>query len=343
MDAPHQYVSHSGAVVDEALFGDSVVRFLYSTARERAPWMMRAVGSAWLTELLANLQFDLPLAPHLLGNRGFLARSGVDLSEAVEPPSSFRTPRHIFERRIRWWECRPGPQRADVVVSPCDARVLVGSLRDGHPLQVKGALFDLEALLGRDKPRWRAALAEADWAVLRLTPDRYHWNHTPVAGLVRDIYTVEGQFHACNPSATVALVTPLSMNARVVTVIDTDVPGGTQVGLVAMIEVVALMIGEVVQRYSAHRYDDPQLVVPGLFVERGVPKSLYRPGSSTTVLLFQPGRVCFDERLVHNARRTDVRSRLSAGFHHPLVETDVRVRSPLAHRPLAHNTVEVHP
>ena len=52
------------------------------------------------------------------------------------------------------------------------------------------------------------------------------------------------------PGAVVALVTPYSKNSRVVTIIDTEVPGGTGVGLVAMIEVVALMIGEVVQCYS---------------------------------------------------------------------------------------------
>lgn len=71
-------------------------------------------------------------------------------------------------------------------------------------------------------------------------------------------------------------MTPFSKNKRVVTVIDTDVEGGTQVGLVAMIEVVALIIGEVVQ---------------------------CRPGSSTNVLLFQPRRVRFLDDLLANQRR----------------------------------------
>jgi len=113
-------------------------------------------------------------------------------------------------------------------------------------------------------------------------------------------------------------------------VFDTDVPGGTGVGLVAMIEVVALMIGDIVQCYSDVAYDDPVPVVPGLAVARGCPKSLYRPGSSTDVLLFQPGRVCFAADLLHNQRRRDVQSRFSHGFGRPLVETEVRVRSLIA-------------
>jgi phosphatidylserine decarboxylase len=93
------------------------------------------------------------------------------------------------------------------------------------------------------------------------------------------------------------------------------------------------MIGEVVQCYSAERYDDPQPVRPGLFMERGRPKSLYRPGSSTDVLIFQPGRVRFADDLLRNQRRRDVASRFARGFGAPLVETEVAVRSLLA-RPL---------
>jgi len=118
---------------------------------------------------------------------------------------------------------------------------------------------------------------------------------------------------------------------RVVTIIDTDVAGGTHVGMVAMIEIVALMIGEIEQRYSAHRYQDPMPVVPGLFMERGQPKSLFRPGSSTTVLIFEPGRVRFALDLLCNQRRADAQSRYSIALGAPAVETDVQVRSALGH------------
>jgi hypothetical protein len=65
-----------------------------------------------------------------------------------------------------------------------------------------------------------------------------------------DIYEVDGAYHACNPSAIVSLGPPFSKNKRVVSVFDTDCPGGSQVGLVAMIEVVALMIGDINLCYS---------------------------------------------------------------------------------------------
>jgi phosphatidylserine decarboxylase len=151
-----------------------------------------------------------------------------------------------------------------------------------------------------------------------------------VTGVVVDHYEVEGRYHSCNPAAVVREVTPYSKNHRVVTVIDTDVDGGSRVGLVAMIEVVALMIGDIVQCYSDHRYDDPRPMKNGMRLEKGQPKSLYRPGSSTDILLFQPGRVAFAADLVANRGRTDVVSRFTIGFNTSLVETEVRLRATIA-------------
>ena len=112
-------------------------------------------------------------------------------------------------------------------------------------------------MIGTDKKKWLNEFSGGDFAIFRLTPDKYHYNHSPVNGKVIDIYEVDGHFHSCNPGAIVKIVTPYSKNRRVVTVIDTDIPGGSNVGLVAMIEVVALMIGEIEQCYSCLLYTSP--------------------------------------------------------------------------------------
>jgi phosphatidylserine decarboxylase len=298
--------------------------------RENAPLLFRMLTGARMSSVLGLINFDLPFAGGFAGNRRFLAECGVDLGECLQPHEFFDTPRKVFERQIRYWECRPMPDDPRAVVSPADARVLVGSFRESSLLFLKEKFFDFEEFLGRDKQEWLRAFAGGEFAVFRLTPDKYHYNHVPVAGRVADIYEIPGGYHSCNPGAVVEAVTPYSKNKRVVTVINTDVPGGTGVGLVAMIEVVALMIGEIVQCYSGARYDDPQEVKPGMFLVKGAPKSLYRPGSSTDVLIFQEGRVAFAEDLVRNMHVNNVESRFSLGFGRPLVETDVKVRSLVA-------------
>lgn len=328
---PHQYIDRrSGQPRNERLFNDPIVRHLYGSAREVAPMVFKFAISRRTTGLLGWLNYDLPIGGALSGNRKFLAECGVDLDEALDPPEALDSVRKVFERKIRYWDCRPMPEDETIIVSPADSRVLVGSLSETSVLFLKNKFFDLTELLGREKRAWLAAFARGSFAIFRLTPDKYHYNHTPVAGVIRDVYEVRGNYHACNPAAIVAEVTPYSKNTRTVTMIDTDVADGSQVGLVAMIEVTALMIGEVMQCYSREKYDEPRPVVPGMFVERGCPKSLYRPGSSTDVLLFEPGRVAFDQDLLHNQQRAGVQSRFSAGFGRPLVETEVEVRSQIA-------------
>lgn len=281
--------------------------------------------------MLAYLNYDFPFGGHLTGKNNFLKALDIDLHECLAP-EKLDSARKVFERQIRYWICRPMAKDTDIIVSPADAKALVGSLCETSHLFIKDKFFSFEELLGTHRREWLRTFAGGEFAIFRLTPEMYHYNHSPVAGTVLDIYTVDGDYHSCNPAAVITIATPYSMNKRVITIIDTDVAGGSQIGRVAMIEIVALMIGDVVQAYSEKEYFDPKPVLPGMFLTRGAPKSLYCPGSSTDVLLFERGRIRFDDDLVRNRCNPAARSRFSLGFGVPLVETLVKVRSSLARR-----------
>jgi len=321
----HQYIDReTGRVVTEQPVGDRAVRLLYSHVRENAPRLFRALTSRRVSQLLAYWSYDNPLGAPLPAAR---ALAGVDLGECLDPPDTYDTLRKLFQRRIRYWSCRPIPDDPRRVVAPADACALFGSLRESSALYVKHKFFAFEELLGGARREWLRSFAGGDYALLRLTPGDYHWNHVPVAGRVVDFYVIDGGRHSCNPSAVLAAASPYSKNRRAVTVIDSDCPGGTGAGLVAMVEVVALMVGEVQQCYSDFGYDDPRPIRPGLFVRRGAPKSVFLPGSSTDIVLFEPGRVRFDADLLRNQRDSRVRSRFQSIVGGGLVETRVRVRS----------------
>jgi len=330
----HQYIERdSGQVVTEQLLADRMVRLLYHNVRENNSRFFKLLTSSRSSHILGMVNFDRPV----LSRRTLLAEYGVDSSELRDLPEQLDTPRKIFERKIRYEECRPMPLEPDAVVSPADARVVIGSFRDTSLLFLKEKFFVFEELLGPGKADWLRVFDGGDFAVFRLTPDKYHYNHVPVAGQVVDFYTIDGDYHSCNPLAVVSMATPYSKNRRVVTIIDTDVPRGTGVGLVAMVEVVALMIGDIVQAYSSRGYEAPRLVESGMFLEKGQPKSLFRPGSSTDILIFQPDRIEFSDDITENMRRSGVSSRFSHGFGRPLVETDLRVRSRIARAALGKN------
>lgn len=327
----HQYIEReSRNICTEHLFGDQAVRFLYSKVRESAPLVFRAMTGARVTRWLGILNYDDFLSQNIRGRLGLFTSAGIDLEECLDSPSKLDTLKKVFERKIRYWACRPMPNDPAAVVSPCDAKMLIGSFCEWSGLFLKDKFFNFDELIGTNKKRWRAALQDGVFAIFRLTPEKYHYNHTPVSGKVVDFYQISGRYHACNPNAVVSVLTPYSKNKRVVTVIDTDVPDGNGAGLVVMIEVAALMIGDIHQCYSETRYDYPVPIGAGMFVKRGFPKSLFRPGGSSVVLLFQKDRVRFADDIVANMARPGVESIFSRGFEQPLVETDVKVRSFIA-------------
>jgi len=320
----HEYIHRAtSAQVTEQPLGDRLVRLVYSRVRERAPRLFNALTSRRATGLLSAIHYDIR---RRCDGLALLARIGADPAECLDPPAGLDTPRKVFERRIRYWDCRPMEEDESSVVSPADARVLIGSLAEEELLFLKDNFFNGVELLGHKSP-WADRFARGDYAIFRLTPDKYHYNHVPVNGRVVDYYTIDGAYHSCNPSAALAMGSIHARNRREVTIIDTDIPGGTGIGLVAMVEVVAMMIGDIVQCYSEERYGHPAPIQIGLRLRKGQPKSLYRPGSSTDVLLFEPRRMTFSADLCHHCRRVDIRSRYSLGLGRPLVEIDLPLRS----------------
>ncbi len=326
----HRYIDRTtGNVMRERLLADSVIAAMYSPALESAPLLTHLASSRYVSRVLGYLNYDNLASSRVTGMLRFLRDSDIDLSEFVGNISEYDTPRKLFERQIRYWACRPTAEDPSAVLCPADARVLVGSMDEASGLYLKQKFFSFPELLGENSP-WQASFTSGDYAIFRLTPEKYHYTHVPVSGRVLDFYSVDGRYHPCNPNAVVQLINPVSKNRRVITILDTDIPAGSQVGQVAMIEVVALMVGQIEQRYSVARYHDPCSLSRDMFLRAGAPKALFRPGSSTVVLLFQKGRVRFAEDLLRNQQRGGIRNRFSLTLGEPLTETDVAVRSLLA-------------
>jgi phosphatidylserine decarboxylase len=327
-DRQHQFVDReTDEVRNEILLYDRHIRWMYCSLRESAPWLFKWISSSpAVNDWLAKINFDKPIRDSSGVINSLVGDARVRMDELLEPLPSTPTWRDFFGRKIRFWDYRPMSPDPRRIVSPCDSKILLGNISSQQELPIKEKLFSLPELLG-NKADWIQKFHSADWAVFRLTPEMYHYNHCPVAGGVVAFYEIGGAYHSCNPTACVEAITPYSKNRRFVTIFDTDVPGGTGIGKVAMIEVVALLIGRVRQCYSHAQYKLPTTMYEGLMCKRGAVKSVFEPGSSTVVLLFEANRVEFDSDLLANQSRTDVFSRLGHGFSTPMVETEVQVRS----------------
>lgn len=328
----HQYIDrNTREVKTEKLICDRLINLIYCDVRERVPSMFRLLTSKRSSACLGFLNYDIFLKKYLIKPSKLIKTLEIDTSECMDYPD-LNTARKIFERKIRYWKTRPIPDNSMSVVSPSDSKLLVGSFAKNSMLMLKEKFFYFEELLGENKTKWHRVFFKGSYAICRLTPEKYHYNHTPVAGKVADIYELSGDYHSCNPGAVITIATPFSKNKRVVTIIDTNVKGGTGVGYVAMIEVAAMMIGDVFQCYSEEGYENPTNVTTGMFLKKGCPKSLFKPGSSVVVLMFQNNRISFSPDILFNMNREDAQSRFSEGFGRTLIETDVNVRSEIATR-----------
>lgn len=326
----HQFVERGRvAACDETLIADRVIGFLYNTSREQPSFLQRVIASAWVTDALATWEFDRPLRHARVAVPMVAHRLMIRESESLRSFASMRTLRELFERQIRYWDTRPMIAEPERIVSPADGRLLPFCATRTDSLPIKQKFVGVEALLG-------SAMAAVDpmttlsGVIVRLTPDVYHYTHTPVAGRVIHLATIEGEFHSCNPTALINLPGSYAINRRVVTVYDTDVPHGSRVGRVAQVDVAAMMIGRIESRFSVDRYESPRALCVGDFVPRGVPVSLFRPGSSTSIVLWNSERVALARELLLNSSRADLSSRFSHWLGRPWVETQVAVRQTIS-------------
>lgn len=181
---PHQYIErHTGQVFDETFFGEFWVAQLYGSVREHAPSFFNACVGPHLSAMLGWLQFDLP--GKLTGATTIcrMARKmGISLTECLAPPASFTSMRKLFERQISYCECRPMSHDPNAIASPADARVIVGSLDETDLFFIKEKFFSLAELFGEASESWCPSFKGGQFAIFRLTPDKYHYNHVPVSG-----------------------------------------------------------------------------------------------------------------------------------------------------------------
>ena len=128
----HQFVERdTGRVCTEEPFGDWLIKHLYSENREESSILFRLLGSRWVSDMLRCINYDLSWGPRVSGLQAFLDRCRIDLDECAQAPEQLTSARQIFERRIRYWTCRPmnADPRAWIYVPAgyCE-RILGGSL-----------------------------------------------------------------------------------------------------------------------------------------------------------------------------------------------------------------------
>ena len=224
--------------------------------------------------------------------RRFVARYGVDMSEAAEPRiEAYASFNDFFTRALRA-DARPLAE-ADYLCPVDGAISQFGAIERDQVFQAKGHAYSTRALLGGDAAL-AAAFENGQFATLYLSPRDYHRVHMPCAGRLQRMVHVPGELFSVNPVTARGVPGLFARNERVVCLFD------TVRGPLALVLVGATIVGSMATVWHGvvnpprpgqiRRFD---YAAPPVELPRGAEMGRFLLGS-TVVLLWPHGTLRFN-------------------------------------------------
>ena len=224
--------------------------------------------------------------------RRFVARYGVDMSEAANPDiASYASFNDFFTRALR-----PGlrPLADAAALCPVDGAVSqLGPIERDQIFQAKGHHYSTTALLGGDAPL-AAQFQDGHFATIYLSPRDYHRIHMPCDGRLLRMEHVPGALFSVNPTTARGVPGLFARNERVVCLFETPL------GPMALVLVGATIVGSMATVWHG-QVNPPRTGQPrrwdyadqSITLRQGEEMGRFLLGS-TVVLLFARGALQFE-------------------------------------------------
>lgn len=150
--------------------------------------------------------------------RWFVARYGVDMSEAAEPDvARYPSFNDFFTRALKEGARPLAPAE---LVCPVDGAISqFGPIEDDQIFQAKGHRYTTTALVGGDA-QLAAQFQHGHFATLYLSPRDYHRIHMPCEGELLRMIHVPGELFSVNPATARGVPGLFARNERVVCVFE---------------------------------------------------------------------------------------------------------------------------
>jgi phosphatidylserine decarboxylase len=274
---PIKYRDRQGNELIEATPGAGFLNFLYGGLFGKLGlWLMvkRKFFSVSFGKYMSSSLSKSKIQP-------FIEQYEMDMSPYIIPEGGFKHFNDFFYRKIKP-EFRP---IAEGVVSPADGRVLAfQEISDVQKFFIKGSQFDLKSFLQDD------SLAKkydgGSMVIVRLAPVDYHRYHFPCTGKVGSDTVIKGSFYSVSPLALQKNLRIFLENQRAFCIQET-----ADYGSVLIADVGATLTGSIINTYT-----------PNSMVNKGDEKGHFAFGGSTTVVLFEKGKVNLSEDILKNTK-----------------------------------------
>ncbi len=210
----------------------------------------------------------------------FIKNYNIDIECLKKSPDEFKSFNDFFIRELTE-DARPIDFRKDILISPCDGKVLAyEKIATDDVFEIKGVPYHLSELIGSKEVAQK--FYGGTCIIFRLCPTDYHRFHFIDNGICEASKKVSGYYYSVNPIALKNVPQVFCSNKRAWSLFHSEQFGG-----VLYIEVGATCVGTIVQSYS-----------PNKQVKRGEEKGYFKFGGSTLILLIPKGVVSIDDDIL---------------------------------------------
>lgn len=271
------YNRYTGKMETEQVYGEAFLLWAYGNPLGKMALhtlVKRPAFSKWYGSRMNQPGSKFRVEP-------FISDYNLDTSEFADQPNSYQTFNEFFFRKLTP-EARPIAESP--VVFPADGRHLgFSNTRDIQGVFVKGQQFDIDQLIAN--PVLSKRYEGGSLVLSRLCPVDYHRFHFPVSGTAGATRMINGPLFSVSPIALARNLSYLWQNKRAITEIKTE-----SLGTVLMMEIGATCVGSIHQTYQA-----------GTLLDKGSEKGYFAFGGSSTITIFEPGKVQLSEDLLKNS------------------------------------------
>lgn len=268
----------SGVTRTEKVPGKGMLNWLYSTTSGKIALNL-LVKRKIVSELggwYMNRQFSASRIP------AFINEHNIDTTEfQIRNISEFKTFNQFFFRKLKS-DTRPIGAN---LISPADGKILAfQNLNHVSSFFIKGTEFTLQSFLQNSKLAKK--YENGAMAIFRLAPADYHRYHFPASGKISESTPIKGHYFSVSPLALQHSLEIFCENYREYCTLETK-----EYGTILISDVGATMVGSIIQTYQ-----------PNSEITKGDEKGYFAFGGSTLVLLFEKGKITFDEDLISNTK-----------------------------------------
>lgn len=266
----------------EKIYGKAVLSFLYKGNPLSSALLTLIAKTPLLSSFYGVLQNTSFSKKKIIP---FIKEFEVDATEFEKKINEFRSFNDFFTRKLRA-STRPLAEGEEVAIIPADGRFLCyESLAHLETFFVKGRFFSLEKLL-QDKAL-ASHFSKGSMLIGRLAPPDYHRFHFPCAARPFAPRPLNGPLFSVNPLALRSNLSILTENKRTLTELKTDC-----FGTILFIEIGATCVGAIHQSFTPHKY-----------YQKGCEKGFFSFGGSSIILLFERGKITFDDDLIQTSKK----------------------------------------